>query len=306
MEYSKLVIEQTFDTIWETWINKDGERASQKAVDVALKSGVNKYDLIKACEVYILENLRSDPGFTYKLSNFINQDHWEDYLTSPDKLKREYSDALDVVHAWNDACRSHWCKSLDAEAKVPVAIKAMRDRSFKTNWRKALAQAHKIFRYQAREGDPKQKIILSFKWFTNVLPDKHTVLKILEGEYGYPQKEEKVRLVKTVEVDHEARAEAAAEFAYMFPELRNKPKKMVRKQDGPSVQAVELVNAILKATGGDPIPLPEKPKPIIPTKESLKIDGNSKEAIEIATGVINSLSNPAPKKSEGDDEFALV
>jgi hypothetical protein len=306
MAYSKLVIEQTFDTIWETWINKDGERASQKALDVALKSGINKDDLIKACEVYRLENLRADPDFTYKLSNFINQDHWEDYLVNPDKLKREYSDALEVVNAWNEACHPHWCKSLDVELKVPVAIKAMRDGSFKTNWRKALAQASKIFRYPAREGDPKQKIILSFKWFTNVLPDKHTVLKILEGEYGYPQKEEKIRLVQTVEIDHAARAEAAAEMAKMFPELQNKPKKMVRKTDGPSIQAVELANSILKATGGELIPLPEKPKPIIPTKENLKTDGCSKEAIKIANGIINSLTSPAPKASEGDDEFTLV
>jgi len=43
--YSRLVIEQVFNQIWETWLNKGGERAAEKAVSVFLDSNNKKEDL---------------------------------------------------------------------------------------------------------------------------------------------------------------------------------------------------------------------------------------------------------------------
>ena len=148
MAYSRLVSEKTFEKIWEFWINKEGERAAEKAIDVCLKSGEDAKKIIEACEAYRLENLGKDPEFTYKLSNFILQDHWKDVSDSisVEALKKLHDDSVTLIKEWNNTCRSHWCKVVDIESKVPVVMKALKDKAFKENWSKALKKASGIFK----------------------------------------------------------------------------------------------------------------------------------------------------------------
>src|SRR6478735_1059164 len=78
--YSDLTIHTVFETIWEYWINKEGEASSLKAVTFFLKQDNKKEDLLSACEAYVLSVAGEDPNFIYKLSNFINMENYLDVL----------------------------------------------------------------------------------------------------------------------------------------------------------------------------------------------------------------------------------
>lgn len=236
--YSRLVIEQVFDEIWENWLNKDGERAAQKAVEVCLKSDHKKEDLIKACEIYRLEHINDDPSFTYKLSNFILNDHWQDTLAegSLDTLVRQKQQAEELMERWNKACRPHWCKC-HPKARLPMALQALKNQDFRDKWKEALKKAEAIFRYVLPDSDPRRKITLSFAWFTSTKYDKHTVLRIMEGEYGKPIKEVVLPKEKpVVPVDQEERSKLAVEvldFAEeIFPGFKQRKQLKQRIQDG--------------------------------------------------------------------------
>src|SRR6478609_1016016 len=116
--YSHFVISQIFDEVWENWMNKEGEAAAQKAVTFFLKEN-KKEDLIKACEAYRLDNLASDPSFTYKLANFLNMDHWRDVLDANnlDNLRAKRDEAIEVINLWNSLARPHWIKVQSIETR---------------------------------------------------------------------------------------------------------------------------------------------------------------------------------------------
>lgn len=251
-----LLADKTFNAIWEFWLNKEGERAAEKAITIAIdKQGDDPKKIIKACEAYRLENIGKDVEYTYKLSNFILQDHWKDVLesTSVEKLQKLYDESIAIINCWNQFCRSHWCRVVDAETKAPIVMRALRDKCFADNWHRALIKASSIFKYPFRDGDPRQKIILSLRWFTNVSCDKHTVLKIIEGEYGQEEKEQTRVEQKTIPVDYEARKKAAEEFADLVKSAGfDKPKQPKQsKQNGPSKQAKEIADKILKSIGAE-------------------------------------------------------
>lgn len=270
MANNRLIISKTFDEVWENWIRKDGERAAEKAIEHALNSGESRDDIIKACEIYRLENAGTDPEFTHKLANFINGDHWRDSLegASLEKLKKKHDEAVVVINAWNEVCRPHWCKSIDVELKVPMVIKAMNDKSFRLQWRVALNRAYKIFKFKLRDEDSRSKIILSLRWFTNVSHDKHTVLRIMEGEYGHPVKE-------------------------TGPE---KPKKTMRQTD----EDIARLKREYEEVFGVPLEVIKKPKP------EPKIHEPSKEAKEITDQILRLVGAGPAGESKGDDEFELI
>lgn len=270
MAYSKFQIEVMFNALWEDWINKDGESSARKAFTVFLNSGLSKEELTKACKAYTLENVGNDPSFTLRLSNFINQDHWKDILenSSIETLERKHNEALQLIECWNKACKNHWCKVMELDEKVSLAKKALSNKSFKSEWKKALGMTEKLFRYPLKDGDPRQKIILSFRWFTNV-SDKHTVMRIVEGEYGYCSKEVSTKKEKPVkEVTKEERARVMSDFYSVFPDLTEeamlaKLKKEQRKEQKQNERHAArvtnetgfLVDGILKSVG------PESEKP---------------------------------------------
>lgn len=217
MAYGQLDIELIFDEIWEFWLNKEGEHAAKKAVSVFLKSGNPHKELIESCKIYTYENETSDNDFTYKLANFINGDHWKDYKDGLKKLEEERLLAIEIINQWNSSCRSHWIQCKDVEVRIPIVKKALKDKFFKNNWKKSLDKASLIFKYPIKVGDPREKIILSLKWFTDVSNNKHTVLRIYEGELGSGVREAVQTKVKTVKkITDEERTEQVRLFQEVF------------------------------------------------------------------------------------------
>lgn len=194
--YNQFDIDVAFDVIWEFWPNKEKEHAGKKALSVLLKSGDTSFEQIRdACRAYALSSEGDE--FTYQLNNFINQDLWKDVLEHTDlaKLEAKRKESISVIDAWNAACKPHWCKSMDYTDKISLTNKALNDKMFNANWKKALDKASKIFAKPFRE-DSKQKLILSLRWFCNVSPAKHTVMRIIEGEYGYPERDSKKKVIE--------------------------------------------------------------------------------------------------------------
>jgi len=252
---SKLVADTIFDDIWESWPNKEKEHAARKAFDVFWKSGEDLDQLQKACRIYVLDSTGDE--FHYQLNNFINQDYWRDILesgTSLERLEKERKDCIDLIKAWNAACLSHWLKAEDIEDKIPSAKKALQNKYFRENWRKALDKIIKIFQYKFRDEDHRSKIILSFRWFTRCQSEKHTVLRAMEGEFGYPSKSERKFERNYKEISPEQREKAVADFYEVFSDFKKPKKKREWKSEAaPNKELAEgIANAITKFQDSTP------------------------------------------------------
>lgn len=214
MSYNSLEIELLFDKVWELYPNKAKESSARKAFKVLLKTGGAYKEFENAVKIYALES-RSDE-YHYHFSNFINEDHWKDCLDahkSPEeyiaRLERVEKLAYEVIDKWNAACKKHWCPVLSPQKKVALVLQALRDDDFKQHWEVALQKAEGVFRFKFRDGDWRQNIILSLRWFCNTHADKHTVLRLLENEFGYEQREEKVKERKSqTELTEQERSES--------------------------------------------------------------------------------------------------
>lgn len=194
MAVNQIEIDECFDRIWPSWLNKTNPHAAKKALGVKLRMPGVRMDMIElACSIYVEEHRGQE--FTHQLNNYLIQDLYVDTLqgtANPEEykalLERERDLAIACVHDWNHHALPHWSKVLDIEERISIAKKALANDFFKKNWKIALDKATRIFQYKAREGSPYAKLILSFQWFCNVASDKHTVLKILEGGYGEPER----------------------------------------------------------------------------------------------------------------------
>jgi hypothetical protein len=263
MTYSRIIIDSTFDEIFEAWPNQSGEAQSKKAFTVALNNGADINDLKKGCEIYVLDNIGTDPEFIKNLGNFIREDVWKDCLELGNKMLERKASALKVINAWNDACKSHWIKSSSVDASLPMVMKAMADKPFRDNWVSALQKASLIFKYELNSSDMRSKTTLSIRWFCSIAPCKHTVMKIIDGEYGKAVKDRftltKVEKIKPI--DEKARAVAAAEFKAMFPDYGFKRKR--ERKPTPTIATNEtkkITDAILKSIGAS-LPIEdEKPE----------------------------------------------
>jgi len=259
MALGNFAIEQIFDSLWEKWPNKEGEASARKAVTVYFKSDGSKEELLRACDAYILDNIQQDPSYIYKLSNFINQDHWRDSLErgSYDRLKNKEKLAIELMEAWNSACRPHWSKITDFRARLAIAMAAINDSYFSENWKKALTKAGKVFKFEHREADPRSKIILSFSWFTNINPKKHTVLKLIENEYGQAQDDPSgtPKLVKMNPnpVSQEERDKALMEWKALIKgtelDVKPKTKRPFRSFSKPDPKVKEALEKFADALG---------------------------------------------------------
>lgn len=281
--YSTLTIELTFEKIWESWLNKQGESSARKSVGNFLRSGNNKDELLKACEAYVLESVGSDPKFTYKLSNFVNLDHWRDVLenVSLDKLRKKKEESLILINSWNDACHSHWIKNIDAETRIGMVQKSLNNKYFKEHWKEALEKANKVFLYKFREGDPREKLKLTLRWFCNTDNDKHTVLKLMEDEYGKPIKEISSKVFESKPIDYEARQGLAKELREMFPSIKFEPPKdpnakPIQEKLILTPEAVALAELIKSQLGKKPVVQYEKNNISKLASEAGSIEGGNK------------------------------
>lgn len=201
MSYTDAEVFCLFEDLWEIYqkINPDKPSAGKKAFSVALKMGANHKDIFNATKVYALESQSDDPQYRYQLVNFINADHWKDiievhkdvegYLRS---LEKKQQDARNLIVEWNNACRSSACKVLDIETKVPLAIKALENEVFKKNWPLALKRLRSILIRTPAQHEPLSKIAITFRWFCK-MGAKMTVMEIIEGQYGFPHEEPKLK-----------------------------------------------------------------------------------------------------------------
>jgi hypothetical protein len=248
-----------FNKIWEKWKNQTYESSARKAVEVFIKSGYRKEDLIQACETYTLETEGEDVRFTKRLSNFINDETWKDVLenANPEKLKEERKQALHVLKEWNKMARKHWAKIREPETYVSVAGNALKDPAFAKHWQVALKRASQIFKYEMRDSDPRSKILITIRWFCTVTPVKHTVLRLVEGEFGRPVQDEVRVIPKTDPIDYEKRQALAEELKQMFPDINFNKKEPVKRERKEIKPISEETKKILDSFGKEPADIPE-------------------------------------------------
>lgn len=194
MAFNDFEISIICDEICEIYPNKDKLFSGRKAIKVLLRTNPNiqQKKFLDVFKIYRMETLGEDPQYIYQLNNFINNDHWKDIYEAYESLD-EYRTRLQekedwcrsLIGDWNEACKSHWIRVSFPEPRIPLAKKAYDDPIFKEHWEKALASAQAVFEKPFPESDSRSRILPSFRWFTT-LGDKHTVAKLIEGEYGKP------------------------------------------------------------------------------------------------------------------------
>lgn len=287
-----------FDRVWEKWPNKIGEASAKKAIQVFNNCNGDLKQLEKAADLYLLDNIGTDPDFLYRFGNFIREDYWKDALenVSEVKLIKMKSEAEMLMTSWNESCLPHWLPLLDFETRLPTAIKSLNDSFFRKNWKDALSKAIKVFKYKFRDDDPFSKIKLSFRWFSEIGHDKHTVLRILEGHYGEPVKELLEKKVVFFKKDPAALAEAAKEigrfriltFGTSIQERREINKKVSEPEPVITESALQLVQTMKQQLG-------KKNYAIKETKIQKEVNG-----------ILESVGGNIKHESEMHDEYEFI
>lgn len=199
MALNDLEISVAFDRCWDIYkeANDAKEMSARKAFYFAVRQGADPRLIEVAARIYALESKGDE--YCYQFGNFIRDDHWQDYIGKHTDyksylaaLEKKEQDAIDLLKAWNHGIPNHWCPVLDIPAKVPLSKRALSDKAFKENWKNALDLARKIFYKPLHSSDLRSKIILSFTWFTK-LGEKHTVMRLIEREYGSPERDWEVK-----------------------------------------------------------------------------------------------------------------
>jgi len=186
-----------FNRLVEAYPNKRNGHAAYKAFKVAINSEEPRKQeqtakkILHAAKVYAFDTAGEDSDFLFLLSNFIREDHWQDiigmhsdfdaYLASIDEIKKE---AEQLIAEWNKACRPHWAKVHAPEKKIDIAIHALKSDEFRKHWKDALKKAKLIFYRSFRDNEKNAWMVISLPWFCKTKTDSHTVLKIIDGEYG--------------------------------------------------------------------------------------------------------------------------
>jgi hypothetical protein len=194
MALNDLEISVAFDRCWEIYrrVNDAKEMSARKAFCLAVRQGTDPAMIEVAVRIYALESQGDE--YCYQFGNFIRDDHWQDYIGKHTNyksylasLEKKDKDAKALLVAWNEGIPNHWCPVIDIPAKIPLAKRALSDEAFRENWKNALELARKIFYKPLHSTDMRSKVILSFTWFTK-LGEKHTVMRIVEREYGSPDR----------------------------------------------------------------------------------------------------------------------
>jgi len=189
MAYNELEMEMLFKKAWKIYPSKEKELSALKAFKVMLRSGEDWKMFLKAVEIYALDTAGDE--YHYNFGNFIREEHWKDIIDgakNPDEylrlLKEKEDECLEIIETWNNLRKKHWCAVLSERDKIPIVKKALANEYFRNNWKEALLRAAVIFEFRFRYDDWRCNIIISIRWFCKVEPESHTVLRIMEGEFG--------------------------------------------------------------------------------------------------------------------------
>lgn len=250
---SSLEKDVVFERIWDRWPNKDNPIASEKIFNVCIDQGADIKLVEKSCIIYSIENEGQE--FTYSLRNYLGQDLWKDYvegckdLDSYRKhLEERRNKAIEVIDYWNKIRRPFWCECLDIDSRIPIATKAIKDEFFEKNWKKALDILRELFRIKPRDNDKFRNLTFSLTWFCDT--HKHTVLSIMEGQYGRPFKESKKRVTK-INVNSEESKKIAEENKILFKEIFGEVKKINKPNYDDSKSIGDFVRKVIKESGID-------------------------------------------------------
>lgn len=242
---STLEIDAAFERVWEYWPNKDYKHASEKAFEICIKQGAELHLLELACKIYAHENIGKE--FTHQLRNFLLQNVWKDMVEGFEDaesygktLEARRREAKEVCETWNQRRKSFWCECLDIESRIPLAYQALKNPYFKSHWKKALDKLREIFTIKPTENDKFRNITFSIQWFCDTSPNKHTVLKIMEGQFGYPSKQKKEKPIQ--ELDKSTFKETRKLFKEVFGyDPKPLPKKKINNNSQPVKTIVEYV-----------------------------------------------------------------
>lgn len=249
---SSLEKDVVFERIWERWPNKENPIASEKIFNVCIDQGADIKLVEKSCAIYSIENEGQE--YTYTLRNYLGQDLWKDYVEGckdldsyRKNLEERRNEAIKIIKYWNRIRRPFWCECLDIDSRVPVVTKALKDEFFKNNWKKALDNLRELFRIKPRENDKFRNLTFSLTWFCDT--HKHTVLGIMEGQYGFPRKEHKP--VKKIIINSEDSKKIAEENKILFKEVFGEVKKIKKTIYNDSKPIEDLARQVIRDVGID-------------------------------------------------------
>lgn len=188
-----------FDDLYRMWPLKQDKGNTRLAFDFVYKQhGFSGPDYLKAAELWIfkaspfqkqhqqLANWLRDEKFLPELAEIAAQGG---DLTRTLETAQLYRDlAVVVMGEWNRQRRPWWAKIEDTVNHSFVCERALRNEFFQKNWQAALAKAVLLFKYPERDAQGRQVVTPNITWFCDL--DERIVSRIIEGDFGHPQKTE--------------------------------------------------------------------------------------------------------------------
>lgn len=236
---SDFEIFRCYEQAWEIYkkINPDREASGKKGFELECKKGADPKQILDSVKIYYYESLGTDPQYRYQFGNFVREGYWQDYVdkfsSTADylaRVKAQAEAAEELINTWNQERLSHWNPVLDVHTKVGLAKRALQDEAFEKNWKKSLDLAKDIFYKPLHSSDHRSKINISFQWFTT-LGEKNTVMRLLEGFFGKPEKDIFFK-PRPKEVSKEEEEEAIKESAALWEEVFG-PSQKRKERDHP-------------------------------------------------------------------------
>lgn len=171
---------------------------------IATTESIDRDKILLSAKCYLAE---VDVEYCHRLGNWIRDGHYLGwYSLSVDELGKQFArlsainlQCHDLVSKWSkchEAC-SKFYPCLAVTERAILARKAMRSSFFTENWEEGLKKLYMLMSGDFSEDDPRSYIKCTLQWFCNISPDKYTLAKILEGEYGSPPKRKKIKKKET-------------------------------------------------------------------------------------------------------------
>lgn len=189
---NKMVESMVFEKLWSIWPKKDLAKKPSARKGFSLVNTSQDLDqkrIIKCAEIYVASI--DEEKYCHELGNWFRNGHYLDIYSSFEEIdelhravSKESAAAEGLVKAWNEACQPHWIKVQAFKEREQTAKDALNNLFFSHNWKRALADAQKIFRKEFNPGDWRAKVEPSFTWFCRCRYESHTVARIIEGEFG--------------------------------------------------------------------------------------------------------------------------